>query len=102
MPGTCAELSQRRLSGIASRLDLLRWSEGQALSLDRREPGVLAQVRHDAGLYALQELGSPADPQDMTRNDEPIYEMVKSEHNWDPERREPLGPTNQSVGRHRG
>jgi hypothetical protein len=53
-------------------------------------------------LYTLQLCGSPADPQDMTRNDEPIYETVKSEHNWDPERGEPLGSYTPSVGRHRG
>jgi hypothetical protein len=36
----------------------------------------------------------------MTRNDEPIYETVMREHNWDPERSEPLTLTFQSVGRH--
>jgi hypothetical protein len=53
------------------------------------------------GLYLLQELRSRADPQDMTSNDEPIYETVKREHNWDPERCEPLRLTT-SVGRHLG
>jgi hypothetical protein len=38
----------------------------------------------------------------MTRNDEPIYELVKAEYNWDPERREPLSLTPPSIGRHRG
>jgi hypothetical protein len=38
----------------------------------------------------------------MTRNEEPIYETVKREHNWDPERGEPLGSPITSVGRHRG
>jgi len=38
----------------------------------------------------------------MTSNDEPIYETVKREHNWDPERCEPLRSTTQGVGRHRG
>lgn len=37
----------------------------------------------------------------MTRNDEPIYETVKGEQNWDPERCEPLGSTTQGTGRHR-
>lgn len=54
------------------------------------------------GLYVLQEFGNRADPQDMTRNDEPIYETVKREHNWDPERCEPLVLTPLGVGRHRG
>jgi hypothetical protein len=37
----------------------------------------------------------------MTRNDEPIYETVMREHNWDPERCEPLSlTTTLSVGRH--
>ena len=38
----------------------------------------------------------------MNSNDEPIYETVKREYNWDPERCEPLTWTTQSVGRHRG
>jgi hypothetical protein len=36
----------------------------------------------------------------MTSNDEPIYETVMREHNWDLERCEPLSLTTQSVGRH--
>jgi hypothetical protein len=36
----------------------------------------------------------------MTRNDEPIYETVKREHNWDPERCEALSLTTRRVGRH--
>jgi len=38
----------------------------------------------------------------MTSNDEPIYETVKWEHNWDPERSEPLRLTTLNVGRHLG
>jgi hypothetical protein len=38
----------------------------------------------------------------MTSSDEPIYETVKREHNWDPERCEPLRVTTLSVGRHLG
>jgi hypothetical protein len=38
----------------------------------------------------------------MTSNDEPIYETVKRECNWDPERSEPLRLTTPSVGRHLG
>jgi hypothetical protein len=53
-----------------------------------------------AGRYVVQEFGSHADPQDMTRNDEPIYEHVKREHNWDPERCEPLSLPTLSVGMH--
>jgi hypothetical protein len=55
-----------------------------------------------AGLYLLQEFGRRADPQGMTSNDEPIYETVKREHNWDPERCEPLRLTTLSGGRHLG
>lgn len=62
--------------------------------------GVVTSKRKPAGLYVLQELGSRADPQDMTSNDEPIYETVKREHNWDPERCEPLSLTTPGVGRH--
>ena len=36
----------------------------------------------------------------MTSNDEPIYETVKRECNWDPERCQKLAPTIASVGRH--
>jgi hypothetical protein len=53
-----------------------------------------------AGLYVLQKSGSRADVQDMTPNDEPIYETVMREHNWDPERCKPLILTTPSVGRH--
>jgi hypothetical protein len=39
----------------------------------------------------------------MMSNDEPIYETVKREYNWDPERCEPLSLTSRSVGgRHLG
>ena len=55
-----------------------------------------------AGLHVLQVYGSRADPQDMRSDDEPIYETVKREHNWDPERCEPLSLTTLSVGRHLG
>lgn len=54
------------------------------------------------GLYVLQEAKSRSDPPDMTNNDEPIYETIKRECNWDPERCEPLGLTTLSGGRHRG
>lgn len=64
--------------------------------------GVVTSQRKPAGLYVLQELKSRADPQHMTSNDEPIYEIVKREHNWDPERCEPLSSTTLSVGRHLG
>ena len=64
--------------------------------------GVVTPQRRTAGLYVLQELGSRADPQDMTSNDEPIYETVKREHNWDPERCEPLNLSTLRVGRHLG
>ena len=64
--------------------------------------GVVTSQRRTGGLYVLQEIGSRADPQDMTNNDEPIYETVKREHNWDPERGEPLSLTTLSVGRHVG
>jgi hypothetical protein len=54
-----------------------------------------------AGLYVLKEFEIRADVQSMTRNDEPIYETVMREHNWDPERCEPLSlTTTLSVGRH--
>jgi hypothetical protein len=59
-------------------------------------------MRRTTGPYVLQEVGSRADPHGMTSNDEPIYETVKREHNWDPERRAPLSSTPPSVGRHRG
>jgi hypothetical protein len=36
----------------------------------------------------------------MTSKDEPIYETVMREHNWDPERCKPLILTTPSVGRH--
>jgi len=36
----------------------------------------------------------------MTSNDEPVYETVKREQYWDPERCEPLSLTTLSVGRH--
>jgi hypothetical protein len=36
----------------------------------------------------------------MTNNDEPIYETVKREYNWDPERCQTLTSTTPSVGRH--
>jgi len=38
----------------------------------------------------------------MKNNDEPIYETVKREYNWDPERSEPLSSTTLSGGRHLG
>ena len=39
----------------------------------------------------------------MTSYDEPIYETVKREYNWDPERCEPLRlTTTLSGGRHLG
>jgi hypothetical protein len=53
-----------------------------------------------AGLYVLQKSGSRADVQGMTSNDEPIYETVMRDHNWDPERCKPLILTTPSVGRH--
>jgi hypothetical protein len=56
--------------------------------------------RTTVGLYVLQEFGCRADIQDMTSYDEPIYETVMREHNWDPERCEPLSLTTLSVGRH--
>jgi hypothetical protein len=49
---------------------------------------------------SLQKFGSRADIQDMTSYDEPIYETVMRERNWDPERCEPLSLTTRSVGRH--
>jgi hypothetical protein len=36
----------------------------------------------------------------MTNIDEPIYETVKREYNWDPERCETLTSTTTSMGRH--
>jgi hypothetical protein len=38
----------------------------------------------------------------MTNNDEPIYETVKRQYNWDPDRCEPLSFAPPSVGRHLG
>lgn len=67
------------------------------------DQGHRSRSRHrgePAGLYVLQELRSRADPQGMTSNDEPIYEIVKREYNWDPERCEPLSLITPSVGRH--
>jgi hypothetical protein len=61
---------------------------------------VVTSQRKSAGLYVLQKFRSRADSQDMTKNDEPIYETVKRERNWDPERCEPLSSTTRSVGRH--
>jgi hypothetical protein len=46
------------------------------------------------------EVRGRADIQDMTSNDEPIYETVMREHNWDPERCEPLSLTTLVVGRY--
>lgn len=81
----------------------------QVAEESRRRAGLFEPVRRcdltakkPAGLYVLQEFGSRADPQDMTSNDEPIYETVKRERNWDPERCEPLSSTTLSVGRHVG
>lgn len=67
----------------------------------RANCGEVTSQREVAGLYVLQEAPSRTDPQDMI-NDEPIYETVKRDHNWDPERGEPLRLTTLSVGRHLG
>lgn len=57
-------------------------------------------MSENGGLYGLQRLDGRADPQCMRSNDEPIYETVMWECNWDPERCEPLSWAPLSGGRH--
>lgn len=65
----------------------------------RCTPGPRAK---SGGLYPLKTPVARADLQDMIYNDEPIYETVKREYNWDPDRCEPLNFAPMTAGRHLG
>jgi hypothetical protein len=75
----------------------MNWHRQALNGLVRR--GVLT-AHHRLVCTSFRSQGAAPMFRDMTSNDEPIYETVMREHNWDPERCKPLILTTPSVGRH--